>query len=175
MSEPQAGLLLLLLVPVLWGLLWVGWKRRQRRQGGVPAPAAAPGSLGPAQFGPVEATYVSSTSAGDWLDRIAVHGLGVRSAAQVSVLADGVLVARRGAPDVWVGRADLLGVRRERGMAGKFVEAEGLVVLTWQLGEHAVDTGLRVRRDSERDALEEAVRAMLAAQGDGHDTEVQHG
>lgn len=176
MSEPLAGLLLLLVVPVLWGLLWLGWRRRQQRQGGLPAPAAAPAAPGAAVVGPVEATYVSTTSAGDWLDRVAVHGLGLRSSAQVSVLAGGVLVARRGAPDLWVPRAALEGVRRQRGMAGKFVEADGLVVLTWRLGGQPLDTGLRVRREGERDALEGAVRAVLAETPDGVDgVEVRHG
>ena len=32
-----------------------------------------------------EGQYVATTTAGDWLDRIAVHGLGIRTNAELSV------------------------------------------------------------------------------------------
>jgi len=111
-------------------------------------------------FGPIEGMYVSSTRAGDWLDRVVAHGLGTRTQAQVSVHAEGVLVRRAGAPDVWAPAADLVGVRRERGAAGKFVGEDGLVVVYWTLGGAGLDTALRTRFDRDRDALEQAVRAL---------------
>lgn len=160
MTELQLGLLLLLLVPVIWGLMWWGWRRRGRRQADVGELHAVPEPLSPSVFGPVETVYVSTTRAGDWLDRVVVHGLGNRSAADVSVHADGVLVRRTSAPDVWVPAVDLTGVRRERGAAGKFVREDGLVVITWTLGDAALDTALRTRFDHDRDALERAVRDL---------------
>ncbi|GAB4067654.1 hypothetical protein GCM10028777_24320 [Angustibacter speluncae] len=163
MSQTQAGLLLLLLVPLLWGLMWWGWRGRSRRQAAVAAPAGAPGRLGDAVVGPLEAVYVSSTRAGDWLDRVVVHGLGERSAASVAVHPEGVLVARTGAPDVWVPVDALDDVRRDRGAAGKFVDAEGLVVLTWRLGDDLLDTYLRTRYEADREPLATAVRDLLDA------------
>ncbi len=160
MTELQLGLLLLLLVPVIWGLMWWGWRRRGRRQADVGALHRVPDPLSPSAFGPIEAVYVSTTRAGDWLDRVVVHGLGTRSAAEVSVHADGVLVRRTSAPDVWVPAPDLAWVRRERGAAGKFVREDGLVVLTWTLGDAELDTALRTRYDHDRDALERAVRDL---------------
>ena len=160
MTEGQLGLLLLLVVPVLWGLMWWGWRRRGRRQTDVATLPAVPDPLSPSVFGPAEAVYVSTTRAGDWLDRVVVHGLGTRSAADVSVHADGVLVRRSSAPDVWVPAAGLHGVRRERGAAGKFVREDGLVVLTWTLGDAHLDTALRTRYDDDRDGLERAVRDL---------------
>lgn len=144
-----------------------GWRRRAVRQGDLPAPPPAPAEPGEDLVAPAEATYVASTRAGDWLDRVVVHGLGVRSAAQVHVTPAGVLVERQGAPDVFVPAGALTGVRREKGMAGKFVEEGGLLVLTWQLGDPAaggteIDTGLRVRRAAEADAVEDAVARLLA-------------
>lgn len=171
MTRIQAGVLMLALVPVVWALIWVGWRGRARRQGDVASLPAVPDDLSDIVFGPVEATYVSTTSAGDWLDRIAVGGLGVRSAAEVGVHPGGVLLARTGAPGVWVPRTALTAVRRERGMAGKFVDRDGLVVLTWTLGDRLLDTGLRVRRETDRDALEDAVGQLLTEDG-RHETEV---
>ena len=166
MSQTQAGLLLLLLVPLLWGLMWWGWRGRSRRQASVAAPAGAPDRLGDAVVGPLEAVYVSSTRAGDWLDRVVVHGLGERAAASVAVHPEGVLVARTGAPDVWVPAEALDDVRRDRGAAGKFVDAEGLVVLTWRLGDDLLDTYLRTRYEADREPLAAAVRDLLDTRSD---------
>lgn len=163
MTQVQAGLLLLLLVPLLWGLMWWGWRGRRRRQAGVVAPATTPEHLGEPVVGPLEAVYVSSTRAGDWLDRVVVHGLGERSAATVAVHPEGVLVARTGAPDLWVPAGSLDDVRRDRGAAGKFVDAEGLVVLTWRLGDDALDTYLRTRYEDDREPLAAAARALVDA------------
>lgn len=160
MTELQLGLLMLLLVPVIWGMLWWGWRRRGRRQADVGALHPVPDPLSASAFGPVETIYVSTTRAGDWLDRVVVHGLGTRSAAEVSVHPDGVLVQRTSAPDVWVPAADLTGVRRESGAAGKFVREGGLVVLTWTLGDAGLDTALRTRYEHDRDALERAVQDL---------------
>jgi hypothetical protein len=168
-SEVQAGLLLLLLVPVLWGLMWWGWRSRARRQGDLPVPTAPPADPGPPAYGPVEAVYVSSTRAGDWLDRVVAHGLGERSSASVSVHAGGVQVARGGAPDLWLPAAALDDVRRERGAAGKFVDAEGLVTLAWRLGDHPLDTHLRTRHESDREPLAAAVRTLIDARAGAGD------
>lgn len=183
MTRVQAAALVVAVVPLLWALLWVGWRGRRRRQSGLAGLPQVPADPGPLEFGPVDAVYVSSTAAGDWLDRVAVHGLGVRSAAQVGVHRAGVMVARQGAPDLWLARGRLLGVRRQRGMAGKFVESDGLLVLTWTLGDPAaggvlVDSGVRVRNATARDDLEAAVLALLdppASDDDGRTVRARRG
>ena len=73
---------------------------------------------------------MASTTAGDWLDRIAVHGLGIRTNAALSVHPEGVLFDRSGAGPSSSRPDSLTGVRQESGMAGKFVEKDGLLVLT---------------------------------------------
>jgi hypothetical protein len=145
-----------------WGM-WHGWRRRARASAAaVPALPAVPGDLGATRLGPLEATYVSSTTAGDWLDRVAAHDLGNRSAAQVEVHDAGVLLRRRGAADVFVPVDRLRAVGTAPGMAGKFVGGEGLVVLTWAPGpDRVLDTGLLVRHRQDRPALVAAVRALI--------------
>jgi len=148
-----------------WGM-WRGWKGRQRRQADLLPPPAVPD---PRELGALraeaEGTYVVTTTAGDWLDRIAVHRLGERSLATLAVHEAGVLVRRVGAPDLFVPAANLRGARLERGMAGKFVEEGGLVVMTWQQGEgqRELDTGFRPRAAADRDVLVEAVAALAGA------------
>ncbi len=162
MSEVQAGVLLLLTIPVMWFLFWWGWRRRTRRDTTmVAALPAVPPELKDPIFGPVEAVYVTTTHAGRALDRIAAHRLGIRADADVGVHPDGVMVARQGEPPLWIPAGELVAVHRQRGMAGKVADREGIVVITWRLGDRDVDTGLRPRYERDRQPLEAAVSTLL--------------
>ncbi|MEH0110854.1 hypothetical protein V6N00_14170 [Tersicoccus sp. MR15.9] len=158
MTRAVAVVLLVAFVLVVFSLMRRGWRARQGRQGDLPAPATS-ADLGPVLVG-AEGMYVVTTSAGDWLDRVAVHGLGVRTAGTLTVHPGGVLIARRGADDLVIPASDLESVTTTSGMAGKFVERDGLLVLTWQLGPRRVDTGFRVRRAGEQEGLIEALLTL---------------
>ncbi|GAB3167095.1 hypothetical protein GCM10027059_27290 [Myceligenerans halotolerans] len=122
-------------------------------------------------FGPVEATYVSSTLHGDWLARVGAHQLGDRALACVSVLDSGVFVERDGTRDVWIPVRAIRSAQLAPGMAGKYVGADGLVVVSWAVPDDApggagpvlLDTGLRTRHATDRGALVDAVRHLIAA------------
>ncbi|MBN9374063.1 MAG: hypothetical protein J0I40_01475, partial [Cellulomonas sp.] len=137
------ALWVVLLLVAFWAM-WRGWLRRARvSEAAVPAIPAVPDELGATRLGPLEATYVSSTTASDWLDRVAAHDLGNPGAAQVEVHDSGVLLRRRGATDLFVPAARLRGVGTAPGMAGKFMGGDGLVVLTWDAGaDRLLDTGV---------------------------------
>lgn len=160
MSRGQGFAVLLGLVPVVWALMWLGWRRRGRSQSDLPAPRPVQGVPAAAGY---EGTYVSTTSHGDWLDRVVVHGLGVRSRVTAHVGPDGVALVRQGAPSVFVPADDLVGAGRSAGMAGTFVEADGLAVITWVLGPRTLDTGIRLRHAADTQALVDAVRALVPA------------
>jgi hypothetical protein len=129
-----------------------GWRSRQHRQGGITPPPEPPADLDTSEA--VEGVYVATTTAYDWLDRIAVHGLGVRSRAEVVVDVDGIAILRTAAPSFWIPAEELLAVRTERGMAGKVtVETAGLVVFTWQHDGHRFDTGFRPRHRADVERL----------------------
>ncbi|GHG39785.1 hypothetical protein GCM10012320_00710 [Sinomonas cellulolyticus] len=162
MERLGPGLLMLLLALVLVGLVWAGWRGRLKRQAGVAAPVPAPADLGAERFR-CSGQYVVTTTAGDWLDRIAVHGLGVRTRAEAVVTDDGIAFDRAGAERLFVPREDLDGVRLESGMAGKFVEKDGLVVVGWDLGGTAVDTGFRPRYAQEKKALVAAIEELMGS------------
>jgi len=153
----------------LWGMRH-GWRARARRTAVlVPSLPDLPAAPGAPRTDDVEAVYVSSTRAGDWLDRVVAHDLGTRSPARVRVHADGVLVARTGARDVWVPAGALRAVGTTSGQAGKFVGRDELVVLTWvpdATSGTAIDTALQVRHDDARPVLLAAARALLAAPTD---------
>ncbi len=164
MSRWEAVLVVAVLVLLAWALMAWGWRSRRRRQHDLAAPRPVPGPLlARASTDGVEATYVSTTTAGDWLDRISVHGLGVRSAARVLATDDGVAVVRAGAADVFVPAVDLRAVRRESVRAGKAVPGAGLLVWDWSLGDTLVSTAVRTRRDDERDVLEARIRSLIGS------------
>nr|WP_052274318.1 hypothetical protein [Arthrobacter sp. L77] len=151
------------------GLMGLGWRNRLRRQADVPVPPEPPADLGPVLY-EAEGQYVATTTAGDWLDRIAVHGLGLRGNAVASVHEDGVLITRTGARTVFIPRGDLTSVQLAGGMTGKFVEKEGLVILTWRLGGHGVDTGFRTRHAAHKAQLVAATAALVPARSAPPDT-----
>ncbi|WP_235866039.1 hypothetical protein [Serinibacter arcticus] len=157
MSRPFAVALLALIGLALLAAMWFGWRARAARTAGVAAPTSEPVAAATLV---VEGVYVSTTTAGDWLDRIAADGLGVRSPVQVEVGPDGVWLRRRGAPDVAIPSADLRGARRENGIAGKVTGGGGLVVVRWQREDRELDTGLRTRFAVDRDPLIAAVNAL---------------
>jgi hypothetical protein len=164
MDQLTTVLVTVLVLAVLFALLRRGWSTRVRRQSGIPAPAAPPAGLEERE--PrlvVPGMYVSTTETGAPLERIAAHGLGVRARARALVLEDGVLLDRQGAPALFVPAADLVAVGTSSGMVGKFVERDGLAVLTWKLGPTVVDTGFRTQRAEDKQRLLAAVEAIVPA------------
>lgn len=162
-----AILITLAIIVVCIGLILLGWHNRKNRQSDITAPAQAPQDLGIQLHDPTEGQYVSTTKAGDWLDRIAVHQLGIRANATLEIHDAGVLFARHGATDLFIPAAALRNIGRSSGMAGKFVEKDGLLVITWILGETEVDTGFRPRYHHELPLLVSSIGAMI---GNGNST-----
>jgi len=168
------ALITLSLIVLLAGLAAWGWRNRLARQSGIaPLPPVPEDFAGPPRS--FEGQYVVTTTEGDWLDRIAVHSLGVKANATAHVFAEGVLIERSGSADVFIPRSRLDDVRLESGMAGKFVEKEGLVVLTWRLGSTAVDTGFRTRRAADKRELFNAITELLTDAADHADNKQDEG
>ena len=153
---------LLIVVPIvlivaLPALMYLGWRARRRRQQNVAAPLPVPADLG-AALGTFDGKYVATTAAGNPLDRIAVHGLGFRSSASLTVTDAGVLVQRPGSDDVWIPRADVLDRRSATWTIDRVVEPGGLDLVQWKLGEATVDSYFRM---IDPDAFEKAIDQLL--------------
>ena len=160
MVKELSLLLTLVLIGVALALIWLGWRNRLRRQADVDPLPEIPTELG-AAVAVADGQYVASTTAGDWLDRIAVHNLGIRTNAELSVHPQGVLFDRSGAGPVFIPAASLTGVRQESGMAGKFVEKDGLLVLSWMLGSRELDSGFRTRHAEDKTTLLNALQDLI--------------
>lgn len=137
-------------VAILFGLLllaylgmWRGWRRRGRRHdlpplADPPAEPAAPALR-------ADATYFGTTVGGDWLDRVVARGLGARSRCRLALSAGGLDVLRPSG-SFRIPTEALRGARHDQGIAGKVVPPHGVVVVSWEHGDHLLDTGFRLSR-----------------------------
>ena len=188
MTPTESAILLAVVGVVVLVAMRTGWRHRVIRSAAVvpalyPAPVSGDPVLGAPLTAPFDATYVSTTLASDWLDRVAAHGLGARSTAVVQVFDAGVLIERTGAPDLYLPAAAMRAAGTASGIAGKVVGHEGLVVLTWLAPRSAetaeapaaapgveaagvevpgveLTTGLRLRHTADRALLIEAAGAL---------------
>ena len=143
-----------------------GWVRRERRTYSLlPAlpPVPAVEHLGAVRQPPVALTYVSTSTGGEWLERVVAHGLGSPCAAVVTVHDAGVSISRVGAPALFIPAAAVRGVDAVAGVAGKVTGGRRLLRLRWQWGSATLDTGLLPRRDADRTNLMAALRTLSAA------------
>jgi hypothetical protein len=126
----------------LWGM-YVGWRRKARSQS-VQVPPFPPIPEDPGEA-LLESTgvYVATTFAGEWQNRVVTRGAGLRTGAVWRLHDGGVAVERWGAPDFWIPREAITGVRRDTRIAGKVMGTDALLVLTWRLGDAGLDTGFR--------------------------------
>lgn len=142
MTRPELMAIVVAFLVLLLILMALGWRARKRRQSGVARPATAPAELGKS-LGTFDGKYVATTSAGDPLDRIAVHGLGFRGNTSVTVAENGVLVHIDGTDDKWIPAADLRDLRKATWTIDRVVEQDGLELLEWSLGDKLVDSYFR--------------------------------
>ncbi|MEU8463207.1 hypothetical protein [Streptomyces sp. NPDC029003] len=150
---------LLVFIAFVYWLMRQGWKWRGALQSDLPELPAAPGGL-PAHRLALTGRYHGSTTAGQWLDRIVAHGLGVRSRVELTLTDAGLDVVRPGATDFFVPAAQLRGARLDKGIAGKVLTEGGLLVVTWAHGDKLIDSGFRSDRAAEHAAWVEAINLM---------------
>lgn len=146
MDRAVAVVLLLGTVVMIWAAMRRGWRRRADRQSTIPEPHHRPTDLDDRAVMTAESgLYIGTTTAGDWLDRVAAHGLGHRARSVLTVHRSGVLISRDGTDDIWIPASDLEGARVDKASAGKVSGDGGIVVISWRLGEQAVESGFRCR------------------------------
>uniref|UniRef100_A0AAU2VCJ1 PH domain-containing protein n=1 Tax=Streptomyces sp. NBC_00003 TaxID=2903608 RepID=A0AAU2VCJ1_9ACTN len=150
---------LALFVALVYWLMRQGWQWRGRLQADLPALPTAPEAPGEAKLR-LSGRYHGSTTAGQWLDRIVAHGLGVRSKAELTLTDAGLDVVRPGANDFFVPAAQLREARLDKGIAGKVLTEGGLLVITWSHGDRLIDSGFRSDRAEEHTAWVEAINSM---------------
>ncbi|WP_433612701.1 transporter [Prescottella agglutinans] len=126
-------------------LMYRGWKGRAARQadriGELPQ---VPAELGDQLIAPSTGLYVGSTVAPSWQDRIAVGDIGYRATGEISRWSRGILLERNGASAIWIPDESIRAIRTERGLAGKVMTKDGVLVIRWELPTGTeIDTGFR--------------------------------
>lgn len=170
MTRLQAVGVMLVALGLVYAVLYAAWLRKQRRHGSA---AVAADDQAPSGHADViaegtsadviaEGTYISTTTAQSRLERVTVQGLGNRSRATLAVRrgdADQLVrIERQGESTVVVPAARLVAVRRDGGMAGKWVGANRVVVLQWRAEDGAVyETGFLPRHRADVDRIESAL------------------
>lgn len=165
---PLRILLVLVVVGVIALVLLgmrAGWRHRARAQSDIAEPLLPPDVLPDITAGPVSGVFLGTTQHGDWLDRVVVHDLGVRSRARAEVGPSGIALRREGARDVFVPAAAVRAAQMARGIAGKAYERDGVLVVTWELGGRLVDTGFRADVADEQRVLRDAIVGLVAEPG----------
>jgi hypothetical protein len=153
------AVLALVLAAAYFGM-WRGWRRRAASQAELPAlPAVLPAEV--ALAGPVEAVYLGTTAAGDWLNRVVVRTLGRRSPASVTVTRAGVILDRAPEPRLDIPVSALRGVRTDRAGAHRTGRTERLLVLTWSHGGRLLETVVRPRHHRDLDVVMAAVGPLV--------------
>lgn len=128
--------------------MYLGWRALVRKSAAFEAPAPVPDTVGE-QLAVAGGLYVATTLAGKPLERVAAHGLGFRARATVMVSRAGITVELTGRAEFFIARAALLEIATATWAIDKAVEPEGLVVVTWKLGDTQVDSYFRIDGGSE--------------------------
>lgn len=149
----------LLLAAGGYALMLKGWRSRQRRQSDLPPPPAPLGSAR-VQVAGVPGMFVGTTSATDWLDRIAVHHLSDRASGELSLADDGVHVVRDGLPELFLPLDRIEAATVETSLAGKVVSS-GMLVVTWRLGARTLASAFRADDPAAHPRLRDAITALL--------------
>ena len=150
---------LALFVALVYWLMRQGWQWRRTLQGGLPELPQAPDEPGEPLLA-FDGRYHGSTTAGQWLDRIVAHGLGVRSKVRLTLTLQGLDVDRTGAPGYFVPTAALRGARLDKAIAGKVLTDGGLLVVTWEHGGTLLDSGFRSDHAADHPAWVERINAL---------------
>ncbi|MBB5631880.1 hypothetical protein BKA04_000103 [Cryobacterium mesophilum] len=142
--------------------MYLGWRARKKRQGDFEPPASVPDDPGRTR---AKATgqYVATTIAHEPLERVAVHGLGFGSRADLTVTEFGLIFAITGRAPVFIAREDISRVDRATWTIDRAVETGGLVLVGWHLGEHDVESWFRI--DGDEGAFLDAVSGLIGEEG----------
>ena len=151
---------LLLFITFVYWLMRQGWKWRGSLQSDLPELPGAPEAPGEAKL-TMSGRYHGSTTAGEWLDRIVAHGLGVRSRVELTLTEAGLDVVRPGAQDFFVPRQALREARLDKGIAGKVLAEGGLLIVTWAHGEKLIDSGFRSGHAAEQSEWVDTLTSMI--------------
>jgi hypothetical protein len=137
-----------------WGMR-IGWRNRARRE---VAPPITELPIGIKQVTePVAARFAGTTISGNWLDRITNFDLGTPRGIDLQIFEEGIYLSDQTNFKLWLAKNSITNIKTSRGIAGDVVEKDGMLIITWQLGELLVDSGIRVSRHADHELIVKAL------------------
>ena len=173
MTRLQAVGVMLVALGLIYAVLYAGWVRKRRQHASAAIAAERRRTDGGTPEAPslhdervakvtVEGTYVSTATADNRFERVVTEGLGNRARATLTVQRGStdqlVRIERQGESTVIIPASRLVSVRRDRGMAGKVVGANRMLVIRWKTPDGDLyDTGFLPRYRADVDKVESAL------------------
>lgn len=161
MTRESAGLIIAgVTVLILLGM-FIGWRRRIRRDSGLVAPLGVP------EHAEVtarhEVLYVATTAHDQPLERVAVTPLEYRARGELVLTDRGVALSLDGAPTVFIASTRLVVADRATVAIDRVVEPDGLIRLVWRIADDIlVDSFLRLASAEPQHILPELERLSAA-------------
>jgi len=158
MSRTEFLIVMVAFAALVLAAMWIGWRRRSRRDRGIAPAAPAPVGGLIAVF--ERASYVSTTAAGAPMERLAIPGLRFKGFARIDVHLDGVSIAVTGEDPVHIPADRVLGTGAAGRRVGKAVEREGLALLRWRASEtdpRELESSFRFANPAEQLRFAEAI------------------
>lgn len=131
----------LLILGLLYLAMYRNWHRKALRDNDVPRPLRIQDRKALQRY---EGRYIATTYADDWLKRVHAFTLSFPSNAELIYFSDGIGFALANS-DIFIPVEDIVSVQSTNALAGKVFEADGLIALTWKLGDVLVVTGFRAK------------------------------
>lgn len=155
MAVMAAALILILAALAFWG-----WRSRKARQEAIfESPAEALEFFGE-ELARASGSYVATSFANDFLERINAYGLGIRGVAEILVFTEGILVVRRGERPLAIDKSQITGVSNSQYVIDRAVEAEGIISISWNQNETPLATHLRVVDEASRQVIIDALQKI---------------
>jgi len=152
----MAGVAALILIA-----MFLGWRRRIRRDSALTAPIGVPEHA--EVTGRHEVLYVSTTAHDQPLERVAVQPLAYRARGELVLTDRGVALSLDGAPTVFIASTRLVSADRATVTIDRVVEPGGLIRLVWRVADGIlVDSFLRLASAEPQQILPELERLSAA-------------
>jgi hypothetical protein len=140
-----------------WGMR-IGWKNRSRQDIELPSTDIPAGAIKFTE--PLLARFAGTTTSGSWLDRITNFDLGTPRGVDLQVFNTGIYLSDQSQFSLWIAKEQITNIATKQGIAGDVVEKDGMLVITWKLGDLLVDSGLRVNRHADHELIVSALKTF---------------
>jgi hypothetical protein len=145
----HVGIIALAFFSLFVGIAFISWRRRIANQARV---LQVPKYVDGDDTG-LKCFYVATTFGNRPLDRIVAHGLAHRGVAYLGLSEESLIVSRVGEKSFEVPLSAIKSVSSNSSVIDRAVETNGLLSISWALGQELIDSHFRFVNTEHREAL----------------------